>query len=183
MFTPATLSRPEQIHASSTRWRIALLALCAVLLSGPFLGDESRQGSRRRLCSRAVRAADFPRYPKRGQQKNCPIFCAICVESTDKLFQQTFQIENPSETKPLAFKIKTTNPKQYCVRPNVGVIQPGSSQEIEGPIFPRISFLTLSSLVAAEKRQISDPRDGGPTVFPRPVLFLVPICKHSNRTL
>lgn len=27
----------------------------------------------------------------------------------------------------VAFKVKTTNPKQYCVRPNIGVVLPGST--------------------------------------------------------
>ncbi|KAJ3113177.1 phosphatidylinositol-binding protein scs2 [Physocladia obscura] len=31
----------------------------------------------------------------------------------------------------LAFKIKTTAPKQYCVRPNAGTIMPGGAREIE----------------------------------------------------
>ncbi|KAJ3131361.1 phosphatidylinositol-binding protein scs2 [Physocladia obscura] len=31
----------------------------------------------------------------------------------------------------LAFKIKTTAPKQYCVRPNAGTIAPGGTREIE----------------------------------------------------
>ncbi|KAJ2758193.1 phosphatidylinositol-binding protein scs2 [Coemansia sp. BCRC 34490] len=32
---------------------------------------------------------------------------------------------------PVAFKIKTTAPKQYCVRPNAGRIEPGNSIEIQ----------------------------------------------------
>ncbi|KAJ3123642.1 phosphatidylinositol-binding protein scs2 [Physocladia obscura] len=31
----------------------------------------------------------------------------------------------------VAFKIKTTAPKQYCVRPNAGTIMPGGTREIE----------------------------------------------------
>ncbi|XP_018476573.1 vesicle-associated protein 1-2-like [Raphanus sativus] len=30
----------------------------------------------------------------------------------------------------VAFKVKTTNPKRYCVRPNIGVVLPGSSIEV-----------------------------------------------------
>ncbi|RMZ85509.1 hypothetical protein DV737_g704, partial [Chaetothyriales sp. CBS 132003] len=37
--------------------------------------------------------------------------------------------DNPS---PVAFKVKTTAPKQYCVRPNSGVIQPNSQVEVQG---------------------------------------------------
>jgi len=30
----------------------------------------------------------------------------------------------------VAFKVKTTNPKQYCVRPNIGVVLPGSTCDV-----------------------------------------------------
>lgn len=61
---------------------------------------------------------------------------------TDNLFQQTFKIFNTSE-EPISFKIKTTSPKQYCVRPNVGIIPPKSFQEIEGSYFLMINKLWL----------------------------------------
>lgn len=35
-----------------------------------------------------------------------------------------------SSNAPLAFKVKTTAPKLYCVRPNSGVVQPGSSLQV-----------------------------------------------------
>ncbi|VDK48511.1 unnamed protein product [Anisakis simplex] len=34
-------------------------------------------------------------------------------------------LENPT-TRPVCFKVKTTAPKQYCVRPNSGILDPGS---------------------------------------------------------
>ena len=33
-------------------------------------------------------------------------------------------------SKPVAYKIKTTNPKQYFVRPNQGIVQPGERKPI-----------------------------------------------------
>uniref|UniRef100_A0A914XWU5 Major sperm protein n=1 Tax=Panagrolaimus superbus TaxID=310955 RepID=A0A914XWU5_9BILA len=39
------------------------------------------------------------------------------------------RLDNPSDTI-VYFKVKTTAPKHYCVRPNSGVIKPGSSAEI-----------------------------------------------------
>ncbi|XVF73435.1 hypothetical protein PTKIN_Ptkin12aG0201600 [Pterospermum kingtungense] len=36
------------------------------------------------------------------------------------------QLTNKTETY-VAFKVKTTNPKKYCVRPNSGIVLPGSS--------------------------------------------------------
>ncbi|KAJ3477786.1 hypothetical protein NLG97_g8745 [Lecanicillium saksenae] len=42
---------------------------------------------------------------------------------------QTLTIKNTSSA-PLAFKVKTTAPRQYCVRPNAGRIEPGSSFDV-----------------------------------------------------
>ncbi|KJZ73875.1 hypothetical protein HIM_06768 [Hirsutella minnesotensis 3608] len=42
---------------------------------------------------------------------------------------QTLTIKNPTAS-PLAFKVKTTAPKQYCVRPNAGRIEPGQDFDV-----------------------------------------------------
>jgi len=42
---------------------------------------------------------------------------------------ETLKLGNPNNA-PVAFKVKTTAPKQYCVRPNSGIIPPGSSVEV-----------------------------------------------------
>ncbi|GAB0135746.1 hypothetical protein EsDP_00004073 [Epichloe bromicola] len=42
---------------------------------------------------------------------------------------RTLTIRNTSSA-PLAFKVKTTAPKQYCVRPNAGRIEPGCSFDV-----------------------------------------------------
>ncbi|KFY38457.1 hypothetical protein V494_04353 [Pseudogymnoascus sp. VKM F-4513 (FW-928)] len=44
---------------------------------------------------------------------------------------QVLKIRNPNLT-PIAFKVKTTAPKQYCVRPNSGRIEPGKEVEVSG---------------------------------------------------
>ncbi|KAI9737794.1 MAG: phosphatidylinositol-binding protein scs2 [Cirrosporium novae-zelandiae] len=43
---------------------------------------------------------------------------------------QTLHLHNPTE-EPLAFKVKTTAPKQYCVRPNSGRIEAGRDVEVQ----------------------------------------------------
>lgn len=43
---------------------------------------------------------------------------------------QTLRIKNSTPT-PVAFKVKTTAPKQYCVRPNSGRVEPGSAVEVQ----------------------------------------------------
>ncbi|MCJ1470549.1 phosphatidylinositol-binding protein scs2 [Pseudocyphellaria aurata] len=43
---------------------------------------------------------------------------------------QLLRLRNPGAN-PIAFKVKTTAPKQYCVRPNSGRIEPGSEVEVQ----------------------------------------------------
>ncbi|KAK7972966.1 phosphatidylinositol-binding protein scs2 [Apiospora saccharicola] len=43
---------------------------------------------------------------------------------------EVLKIRNPN-TQPVAFKVKTTAPKQYCVRPNSGRIEPGKEVEVQ----------------------------------------------------
>ena len=40
-------------------------------------------------------------------------------------------IKNPTE-KRIAFKIKTTAPRRYCVKPNSGVLDSGQSMKVNG---------------------------------------------------
>ena len=41
------------------------------------------------------------------------------------------KLANPSEKK-VCFKVKTTAPKRYCVRPNSGIIDPGQAVTVAG---------------------------------------------------
>ena len=45
--------------------------------------------------------------------------------------KQSLAIKNNSFDAPVAFKVKTTAPKQYCVRPNSGRIPPGGQAEVQ----------------------------------------------------
>jgi hypothetical protein len=47
------------------------------------------------------------------------------------LVKRSLQVSNPNN-QPVAFKVKTTAPKQYCVRPNSGRIEPGEKVEVQG---------------------------------------------------
>jgi len=40
-------------------------------------------------------------------------------------------VSNPTENDVIAFKIKTTAPKRYCVRPNVGLLKPGETSDVK----------------------------------------------------
>jgi len=43
------------------------------------------------------------------------------------------QLRNTSDL-PVAFKVKTTAPRQYCVKPNGGVINPNGSATVAGKL-------------------------------------------------
>jgi len=45
--------------------------------------------------------------------------------------KEILSVRNPNNL-PVAFKVKTTAPKQYCVRPNSGRIDPGESVDVQG---------------------------------------------------
>ncbi|AEO63601.1 uncharacterized protein THITE_2109088 [Thermothielavioides terrestris NRRL 8126] len=74
---------------------------------------------------------------------------------------QVLKIKNPN-TAPVAFKVKTTAPKQYCVRPNSGRIEAGREVEVsvllqamkqEPPLDAkcRDKFLVQSVTITADK--------------------------------
>ncbi|PVH98516.1 MSP domain-containing protein [Periconia macrospinosa] len=74
---------------------------------------------------------------------------------------QNLRLRNP-HSDPVAFKVKTTAPKQYCVRPNSGRIEPGQTVEVQILLQAmkedpppdakcRDKFLVQSVLVTADK--------------------------------
>lgn len=74
---------------------------------------------------------------------------------------QILKIKNANQT-PIAFKVKTTAPKQYCVRPNSGRIEPGKEVEVTVILQPfkqepgpevkcKDKFLVQSVAVTADK--------------------------------
>ncbi|KAF9929213.1 phosphatidylinositol-binding protein scs2 [Linnemannia zychae] len=87
--------------------------------------------------------------------------------------KETLLIRNPTQL-PIAFKVKTTAPRQYCVRPNSGRIEPGQELEVqvqmqamkEDPPVDfkcKDKFLVQSIAITAEREQLS-PQDLWPTV-------------------
>lgn len=49
------------------------------------------------------------------------------------------KLKNPTD-KAICFKVKTTAPKQYCVRPNSGMIQPNEATEVQVMLQPMESL-------------------------------------------
>lgn len=59
--------------------------------------------------------------------------------------QTVMILRNPSEKK-VAFKIKTTAPKRYCVRPNCGDLGPKEIAEISGIIINKYLIICIKTL-------------------------------------
>ena len=49
----------------------------------------------------------------------------------DRTITEVVKLKNLGD-KPLAFRVKTTAPSQYCVKPNSGKVEPGESKDIQG---------------------------------------------------
>lgn len=47
-----------------------------------------------------------------------------------KTIPVTLSLSNPGQER-VAFKVKTTSPKKYCVRPSSGILEPGASKDIQ----------------------------------------------------
>lgn len=78
-----------------------------------------------------------------------------------QLVKKTLTVTN-NNALPVAFKVKTTAPKLYCVRPNSGRIEPGESVEVSVMLQPmkeepplstkcKDKFLIQSTLITPEK--------------------------------
>ncbi|KAF9360505.1 phosphatidylinositol-binding protein scs2 [Mortierella sp. AD094] len=78
--------------------------------------------------------------------------------------KETLIIRNPTQL-PIAFKVKTTAPKQYCVRPNSGRVEPGQELEVQVQMQAmkedppadfkcKDKFLVQSIAITAEREQL-----------------------------
>ncbi|KAG0332577.1 phosphatidylinositol-binding protein scs2 [Podila horticola] len=87
--------------------------------------------------------------------------------------KETLIIRNPTQL-PIAFKVKTTAPKQYCVRPNSGLVGPGQELEVQVQMQAmkedppadfkcKDKFLVQSIAITSERAQLS-AADLWPTV-------------------
>jgi len=81
------------------------------------------------------------------------------------LVKEILVVRNPNP-EPVAFKVKTTAPKQYCVRPNSGRIEPNQSVEVQVILQPmkedppsdfkcKDKFLVQSVAITPERETLS----------------------------
>jgi hypothetical protein len=84
-----------------------------------------------------------------------------------QLVKEILVVRNPNP-EPVAFKVKTTAPKQYCVRPNSGRIEANQSVEVQVILQPmkedpppdfkcKDKFLVQSVAIAPERETLSLP--------------------------
>jgi len=82
-----------------------------------------------------------------------------------QVVKRTLVVRNHN-SQPVAFKVKTTAPKLYCVRPNSGRIEPGQSVEVSVLLQPmkedppasakcKDKFLVQSTFITPEKENVS----------------------------
>jgi len=55
----------------------------------------------------------------------------VCVGPFTDVVTTNLKLRNPSDRR-VCFKVKTTAPRRYCVRPNSGLIDPGATVIISG---------------------------------------------------
>lgn len=115
-----------------------------VAASGPAPGPAAAPPSRRaatcglrRQAAAAVAAAagaplPLPRpvVPAAGCRLAAPAPAAARRFELRKNVPCTLALQNPTGER-VAFKVKTTSPKKYCVRPSSGIVEPGSSKEVQ----------------------------------------------------
>lgn len=65
-----------------------------------------------------------------------------------KQIPATLRLYNPADA-PVAFKVKTTSPKKYCVRPNTGIVAPHATVEV-------MVIMQVQKEVPANPSQIKD---------------------------
>ncbi|NWS37169.1 VAPA protein, partial [Probosciger aterrimus] len=78
------------------------------------------------------------------------------------------KLRNPSERK-VCFKVKTTAPRRYCVRPNSGIIDPGSSVIVSGLV--SVPLLKAKITVASSLKTVEN------------LLDFVKLLRHVSRKL
>ncbi|GAA5912021.1 hypothetical protein JCM5296_007323 [Sporobolomyces johnsonii] len=82
-----------------------------------------------------------------------------------RIVRRTLAIYNPGG-QPLQYKVKTTAPKNYCVRPNAGRIEPGETVEVQVLLQPmkedpppgakcRDKFLVQSVIITPEREGVA----------------------------
>nr|XP_054306325.1 vesicle-associated membrane protein-associated protein A-like [Pongo pygmaeus] len=95
-----------------------------------------QRANRPLLCAVSQMASAFGAMAKHEQilVLNPPIDLKFKGPFTD-VVTTNLKLQNPSDRK-VCFKVKTTAPHRYCVRPNSGIIDPGSTVTVSVMLQP-----------------------------------------------
>ncbi|KPP64370.1 vesicle-associated membrane protein-associated protein A-like [Scleropages formosus] len=63
------------------------------------------------------------------------LLCSPCTGPFTDVVTTNLKLRNPSDKK-VCFKVKTTAPRRYCVRPNSGIVEPGTSVTVSVMLQP-----------------------------------------------
>ncbi|GAA5901778.1 hypothetical protein JCM6882_008671 [Rhodosporidiobolus microsporus] len=99
------------------------------------------------------------------QRQDPPAACS--PSPLTQLVKRTLSVTNHNSS-PIVYKVKTTAPKTYCVRPNSGRVEPGETVEVQVLLQPmkedppagakcRDKFLVQSVVVTAEREGLGLP--------------------------
>ncbi|KAL2321579.1 hypothetical protein Fmac_025958 [Flemingia macrophylla] len=99
-----------------------------------------------------------------------------------KQISSSLQLSNKTDSY-VAFKVKTTNPKKYCVRPNTGIVMPRSTCDImvtmqaqkEAP--PDMQCKDKFLLQSVKTVDVTNPKDITAEMFNKEVGHVVEECK------
>lgn len=91
------------------------------------------------------------------------LHCTCCAVELRKKIQSAVTLSNSSNEN-VAFKIRTTAPRQYCVRPSQGVVMPGKRTKISIVMQPMDSWPAESAsrdkfMVQSCTTTLTDPAD------------------------
>ncbi|RUS24143.1 PapD-like protein [Jimgerdemannia flammicorona] len=95
------------------------------------------------------------------------------------LVKEILRVKNP-HPQPVAFKVKTTAPKQYCVRPNSGRIEPHSEVEVQDHDFVATTTEACVSTCSGKPHSTASPPISAVTTTPRFAGFSTTLALHLS---
>jgi hypothetical protein len=82
------------------------------------------------LNSSAASSSGDQKRVKAGAPRISVKQITFAISARQKSSEARFSLSSSPSDPPYAYKIKTTAPKRFCVRPNQGTLEPGKSIEV-----------------------------------------------------
>lgn len=109
----------------------------------------------------------------------------ICIGPFTRVVKESIHVKNPG-AEPVIFKVKTTAPKQYCVRPNAGRIEPNSEIEVQSKLSKEDGKIGQGRLIRVYQSFCSPSRTSSLRTSSAKISFsykLLLLAQHSNRMI